>query len=115
MKTKKAKKGFMDGYKTYDPNTEGYGSPDEWRSCFYERLGFDKAVEVLGEDDPLQVMEISSINPTWDDILKAYRKLLLKWHPDRWHNVSEAEAKEILAKAKKVIAAFEILEERYKK
>ena len=115
MKVKKAKKGFMDGYKTYDPEEEGYGSPDEWRSNFYERLGFEKAVEVLGDSDPLQVMEIAEINPTWDDILKAYRKMLLRWHPDRWQNVTEEEAKGILAKAKKVIAAFEVLEKRYKK
>jgi hypothetical protein len=100
----------MDGYKTYDPNTEGYGNPDEWRSCFYERLGFDKAVEVLGEDDPLQVLEINSINPTWDEISRAYRRQILRWHPD----VSGADHEKALAMAKKVIAAFEILEERYR-
>jgi DnaJ-class molecular chaperone len=110
MKTKKAKKGFLDGYKTYNPNKEGYGSPDEWRSDFYERLGYEKAVEVLGEDDPLQILQISNINPTWDEISRAYRKLILMWHPDRNPNNEDA-----VKMAKRVIAAFEVLEKRYKK
>ncbi|MBR2224942.1 MAG: DnaJ domain-containing protein, partial [Bacteroidales bacterium] len=28
-----------------------------------------------------------------DEIKAAYRKLALKWHPDRWVNASDAEKK----------------------
>jgi len=106
----KLKRGFLDGYKTYNPNTEGYGSPEEWRDCFFERLGIDKATEVLGEEDPLSVLGITEKKPSWDVISKAYRRMILKWHPDR--NPSNEDAVKI---AKQVIAAFEVLEHRYGK
>lgn len=32
-KTPKAKKPFLSGYKTYDPDVEGYGNPSEWRGA----------------------------------------------------------------------------------
>jgi hypothetical protein len=111
VKSSKPKKGFLDGYKTYNPNTEGYGNPDDWRSDFFNRLGIDKAIEVLGKDDPLRILEISNINPTWEEISRNYRKMILRWHPDKNPNNYE----ESLKMAKQVIAAFEVLEQRYKK
>ena len=39
--------------------------------------------EVLGVDR----------NATADDIKSAYRKMALKWHPDRWVNGTDAEKK----------------------
>ena len=107
-KEPKPKRGFLDGYKTYDPSTEGYGSPLEWRDAFFERLGLDKANEVLGADDPLILLGITSPKPTWEEITNKFRRLILSCHPDR--NPDSAEAAE---KAKKVIAAFEVLEARY--
>lgn len=105
-----AKKGFLEGYKTYDPTVEGYGTPDQWRNVFFERLGIEKAHEILQEEDPLSVLGIASKKPTWNDVLKAFRKKVLEWHPDRNPNNEEA-----LTMSKKVIAAFEILERRYGK
>lgn len=110
VKSDKPKKGFMDGYKTYNPNTEGYGSPEDWRSNFFERLGIDKATEILGEEDPLSVLGITEKNPPWDVISRAYRKMVLKWHPDL--NPGNEDA---VSMAKQVIAAFEVLEKRYGK
>lgn len=41
---------------------------------YYEVLGIDK-------------------NASADDIKMAYRKAAMKWHPDRWVNVTDAEKK----------------------
>jgi DnaJ-domain-containing protein 1 len=96
-KIPKPKKGFLDGYKTYDAS-EGYGHPEQWKEAFFERLGVDKALEVLGEDDPLQLLGITTEGFTWDDILKAYRKMMMKWHPDR--NPGNKDAHEMSKKLK---------------
>lgn len=108
MKTKAKKKGFMDGYKKYDPSKDGYGSPDDWRNCFFERMGFEKAIEVLGADDPLVLFGLNS-TATWDDVQKAYRTLSRQWHPDLNKSDDAAE------RMKKINAAFEVLERRYGK
>ena len=108
MKTK-AKKGFLDGYKTYDPATEGQGNPAQWRSAFFDRLGVEKAEEVLGEKSPYVVLGFASENVTWPEIQKAYRALAMKWHPDK----NKGNEKESKQEFQKIQAAFEILEARY--
>lgn len=108
VKEKKPKRGFLDGYKTYDPSVEGYGNPAEWREAFFQRLGIDRANEVLGEDDPLTLLGITSIRPTWEEITQKFRRLILSCHPDR-----NPDNEEALIKSRKIIAAFEVLEERY--
>jgi hypothetical protein len=101
-------KGFLEGYETYDPEEEGYGSPYEWRECFFERMGLAKAQEVLGERDPLEIIGITVSNPTWEDISKAFRRLILNFHPD--HNPGHEAALDL---AKEILAAYVILEDRY--
>jgi molecular chaperone DnaJ len=44
-----------------------------------------------------------------NDIKKAYRKLALKYHPDKWVNGSEAEKKEAEQKFKEIAEANDIL------
>lgn len=105
-----AKKGFLDGYKTYNPVVEGYGNSEQWRNAFFERLGIDEAYEILNEEDPLIVLGIVDKKPTWDEIQRAFRRKILQWHPDQNQDNEEAAIM-----AKKVIAAFEILEQRYGK
>ena len=46
-KSNKPKKGFMDGYKTYDPATEGYGDATQWKQAFNQRMGYDEAKNIL--------------------------------------------------------------------
>jgi hypothetical protein len=41
------KKGFLDGYKTYDTTT-GHGTSAEWRKVFAERMGLEEARSSLG-------------------------------------------------------------------
>ena len=55
--------------------------------------------EILGVDT----------NATDDEIKKAYRKLALKYHPDRLVNKSEDEKKEAEAKFKEISEAYDVL------
>lgn len=107
MNKEKKKKGFMDGYKRYNPKKEGYGNPSQWTQAFNARMGFDEAKKTLGSKDPFEVLGLQS-NATWDEIKSAYRKLAMKYHPDR--NPGDLE---VVEKFKEVQAAYEILEEKH--
>lgn len=57
---------------------------------YYEVLGVDKKASA-------------------DDIKSAYRKLALKWHPDRWVNGSDAEKKTAEENFKEAAEAYSVL------
>ena len=57
---------------------------------FYKILGVDK-------------------NADTETIKKAYKKLALKWHPDRFSNASEKEQKEAEEKFKEISEAHDVL------
>lgn len=96
-------RGFMDGYKTYD-DTTGCGSPDEWCSAFNERMGLDEAARVLGSDEPLAVLGLRA-GATMDEIKKAWRREVKRWHPDLNNGCPDCEAK-----FKRAQAAYETLD-----
>ncbi len=93
--TAKKQHGFMDNYKTFDPEAEGYGSSWQWRGAFRERMGMDEAREVLQDTSPHAVLELPT-GATWNEIKRAYRALALKFHPDHCdtRGLSEGEATE---------------------
>jgi DnaJ-class molecular chaperone len=102
------KKDFMGVYKKrYNPAKEGYGNAAEWTQAFNTRMGMDEAKKTLGDSDPLTVLEMTG-TPTWAEIKSAYRKLAMKYHPDRNPGDKEAETA-----FKMVQAAYELLEELY--
>ena len=70
--------------KRYDPVAEGYGSPHEWTSAFYERMGFEEASRVVSGQNksPRRILGVGA-QATWPDIVKAYRTLMVANHPDR--------------------------------
>ena len=111
--TAKKKRGFMDNYRTYDPEAEGYGSSWQWRGAFRERMGTDEAREVLQDKSPLAVLELPT-GATWNEIKRAYRALALKFHPDHCgaRGLTEGEATE---RMKAINAAFTILEHQHGK
>lgn len=52
---------------------------------------------------------------TADEIKKAYRKLAMKWHPDKWTQSSEAEQKEAEKNFKEVGEAYAVLSDDQKR
>ncbi len=103
-----AKRGFLDGYKTYDPETEGYGSPNQWRSAFHKRMSAEEAREVLNEHkwmgSPREILGVG-IKATPKEIRSAYRRLSMACHPDRCilNHMTKEEAEE---KFKVITAAY---------
>lgn len=100
----KPKKGFMDGYKTYNPETEGYGDSSQWKNAFNQRMGFDEAKTILNNsnEDAYSILGIL-VGATLDEIKKAFRKMAMKWHPDKNQGVDTNE------QMRKIIAAYTFL------
>jgi hypothetical protein len=101
-KTKKPKKGFLDGYETYDTST-GFGNTKEWGKQFHARMGHKEATAAVAEEDPLTIMGFDSL-PTQADLDKRFRDLVFKHHPDHGGTAEMF---------KKIHAAWSLLKERY--
>ncbi|WP_214226665.1 J domain-containing protein [Pedobacter sp. B4-66] len=101
-------KGFLDGYKTYD-TSKGYGSPKQWQEAFEERMNPEDAEMVLinQTQSPHEILGVKA-NATAGEIKKAFRKLIMEWHPDRNENRID-EAKEM---SQKIIAAYSLLTDK---
>lgn len=54
-------------------------------------------------------------NATPEEIKKAYKKLAVKWHPDRWGDKSEEEQKKAEENFKEVAEAYEVLSDENKR
>lgn len=54
-------------------------------------------------------------NASEDDIKKAYRKLAVKWHPDRWAGGTDEEKKTAEEKIKDINEAYETLSDKDKR
>ena len=50
-----------------------------------------------------------------EDLKKAYKKMALKWHPDRWAQKSEAEQKTASEKFKEIAEAYSVLSDAKKR
>ena len=50
-----------------------------------------------------------------DEIKKAYRKLAVKWHPDKWSNATDAEKKTAEENFKEVAEAYAVLSDEQKR
>ncbi len=86
-RTTKPKRSFADidaSRKRYKPELEGYGSPLQWTSSFYERMGVEEAEKTLygSNATPRSILGVS-IEATWAEITSAYRRLAMLKHPDR--------------------------------
>lgn len=110
----KPKRDFLGGYKTYDPDTEGYGDPGQWRLAFKWRMGIDAAREAVGKKSPWSILEVASslgfTQEGWKEIKSAYRRLAFKHHPD--YNPGDPDAEE---RFKVVQGAYEVFEDEFKK
>jgi len=87
IKEKKPKKGFMEGYKTYD-TSNGFGSVDDWKKAFEKRFNFVSiTVEQKAEKEDI-------LKPLYDakdffELRKAYRELMMTHHPDKAGDTEE--------------------------
>lgn len=64
--------------------------------------------------DYYEVLEVAK-NATADEIKKAYKKMALKWHPDRHVSDSEADKKAAEEKFKEAAEAYEVLSDPQKR
>ena len=93
----------MDGYRTYD-TSEGYGSAWEWKKSFHQRMNKEEADEILGTDDPYEILGVKR-GASNTEIKSAFRKLAKIWHPD----LNPGRIDEATAKMKKINAAYSLL------
>ena len=66
-------------------------------------------LELSEEDKKLRGKEFN------DKISKNFRKLSLKWHPDKWVNGTDAEKKEAEEKFKEIAEAYSVLSDEQKR
>jgi|SRR5271157_5988996 len=99
-----------EGRPRYNPNVEGYGTPDQWRKSMYERMGFDEAQRVM-KNTKRSAREVLGVSDSamWDEIKRAFRRASMDCHPDRCsvHGLDPDDATE---KFKQVNAAYVVLE-----
>lgn len=95
-------KGFLDGYKTYDPNVLGYGNPEQWEQAFKRRMGYEEAKKHIGLEDPYSILGLLK-TATISEIKKKYRELAMKFHPDKNPNTDTTEIMQ------KIIAAYTLV------
>lgn len=95
---------FLNDYKTYDSEEEGYGSAWDWKRGFYHRMSKEEAEVILDTNDPYDILGVK-YNSTKTEIKKAFYSLAMKWHPDK--NPDNIE--KCTEMMKKINAAYSLL------
>ena len=108
-----AKRGFLDGYATYDPTTEGYGSPRQWRGAFRHRMGLDEARTRVGDRSPQALLGLGGFF-TQHELKTAYRVAAMACHPDRAVELGRS-VEELTEAFKLVTAAYTVLNARFER
>jgi hypothetical protein len=97
---------------SYNPDEEGYGSPELWRRLFSERMGLDAARATVGKESPRSILGLDEIRTytlaAWKILKTAYRKLAMTYHPDN-QTTGDSE------RFKKIQGAYEILEDEFQR
>jgi hypothetical protein len=80
MREKRAKKEFLEGYKTYDVS-DGFGSVDGWKRAFEKRFNFVSVTieQKVGKEDIVKLLYDAK---DFFELKKVYRELMMRYHPD---------------------------------
>jgi len=105
-------KGFLEGYRTYDPYAEGFGSTSQWRRAFRKRMTREEAEEIIGKapETAWAILGVSQ-RATWGEVRAAYRRKAMELHPDR-ATANGMTVEQATEATKKLNAAYTILRER---
>lgn len=98
----RARFSFSDAaYKHYDPETEGFGGPDQWEEIAFLLGGGAKP---QAKNDLLSVLGLVFPPSSLAELKTAFRAAMMKAHPDKGGS-NEA--------ARKVMEAFETLRRQF--
>jgi DnaJ-domain-containing protein 1 len=99
----------------YNPEAEGYGSPQEWRREFHARMGWAEARRIVdsGQETPREILGVG-LGATWSEIVSAFRRLAMACHPDRVA-VTGMTVEAATEQFKRVSAAYVLLEMEFGK
>jgi DnaJ-class molecular chaperone len=101
MAKKKRQSIWDDDYKPYGTYRGRRGSPEEWKGAFRQMFNtVEEAQEELGADHPLKILGLN-IGATIDEIKSAFRKLVLRFGPDK--------SEENPSLFRKIMAAYKVL------
>ena len=70
-----------------------------------------KAMFVTSADSDYKILDVST-SATEEEVKKAYRKLAMRFHPDRLQDLSESEKKQAEGKFHRVQAAYENIKKK---
>lgn len=96
----KKKRGFMDGYRTYDAS-QGFGNVDDWirmaeaAAAHVVAGGEPPAVSAGGADADLVMLNLEALPSDQDALRSAFRRALIPAHPD--HGGSREKMEEVKA------------------
>lgn len=90
-------------FKKYD-TSQGHGDRRKWQNTFINRFTKQEAEKILQQESPWTILEVAK-TASKEEIKKAYRRLMMKWHPDKNPNYIE----EATRMAKKINAAYSLI------
>lgn len=97
-------------YKTYNPDTDGFGSQNQWKQAFNQRMGKEEASHVISSqsNSTWTILGLPEKPKTIDELKKAYRKVIMQHASCFEVNATEQQQNE----AKELIAAYTILSDQ---
>jgi hypothetical protein len=84
----------QDKYGYYDPDEQGFGTPQMLREIFNQVMGEEVAQKILGQDAPIGILGFDAM-PTFDELKTRFRKLSLEEFPDKVKAAREKKGEKV--------------------